>query len=117
DDWLILRTTRQTLRDFQEQYDLRWLIARTGELVPAVEQWQLLAPGGTEAEPTLCAYDRDYRLRLEMTADVSRGYGARGGVESPAAGLRVVRAWGPGGAEMAEPLNLRNEHIDLPPRR
>ncbi len=98
DDWLILRTTRQTLRDFQEQYDLGPLAEQLAELVPAVEDWQLLVPGESEADPTLCVYDREYRPRLELAADLSRGYGTRGGVEFPAAGLRVRRAWGREGA-------------------
>ena len=74
-------------------------------------------PGGTEVEPTLCAYDRRLRLRLELAVDLSRGYAARGGVEFPAAGLRVLRAWGMGGPGVALPLDLSRERLTLSPRR
>src|SRR5204862_7920305 len=85
DDWLILRTTRTTLNDFTRQYDLRPVQARIGDVAPDVADWRLLVPGGSDRHPTLCLYDRHLTLRLEMSADVSRGYGTRGGVEFPAA--------------------------------
>jgi hypothetical protein len=84
DDWQFLRTTRQTLHDFQVQYDLRSLDGLD------VTDWRLLVPGGTEAEPTLCVFDQNLQLRLELAADLSRGYASRGGSEFPAAGLRRV---------------------------
>ncbi|HEX4589373.1 MAG TPA: hypothetical protein VH120_05560, partial [Gemmataceae bacterium] len=83
DDWIFLRTTRQTIREFERQFDLR-------SLAPASAEWRLLIPGGTNAEPTLCVYDRDLKLRLELAADLSDGYRTRGGVEFPAAGLRLA---------------------------
>ncbi len=88
DDWLMLRTTRQSLRDFQDQYDLEGLARTSSEGIPSAADWQLLAPGGTEGEPTLCLYDRHFRKRLELAADLRRGYASRGGMEFPAAGLR-----------------------------
>jgi hypothetical protein len=117
DDFLILRTTRQTLRDFAEQYDVTPLSERLHEIIPPVPEWRLLVPGGTEVEQTLCAYDRHLRLRLELAADLSRGCAARGGVEFPAAGLRVLRAWGMGGDGVALPLDLSRERLTLSPRR
>ena len=71
-------------------------------------------PGGTESEPTFCAYDRDLRPRLELAADLGRGYGARGGVEFPAAVLRVLRAWD--GTGVAQRFDPRGERLVLPPR-
>jgi hypothetical protein len=117
DDFLLLRTTRQTLRDFQGHYGTEPLVERLGEIIPPVDQWRLLIPGGTVAEPLLQAYDRHLRLRLELAPDLSHGYATRGGVEFPAAGLRVLRAWGMGGEGIAEPLNLRRERLTLLPRR
>jgi hypothetical protein len=82
DDWQFLRTTGQTLRDFHAQFALHSL-----DGLDAAD-WRLLISGGTEAEPTLCVFDRALRQRLELTVDLSRGYITRGGFEVPAAGLR-----------------------------
>jgi hypothetical protein len=103
DDWLILRTTRQTLRGFQEQYDTQPLADRLGGGVSTVSDWRLLIPGGTDAAPMLCVYDQQLRLRLRLAADMSRGYASRGGAEFPAAGLRVV----------AEPEASATIHLSL----
>src|SRR5581483_2457985 len=105
------------LRDFQGQYDTQPLVDRLGDIVPPVDRWRLLIPGVTDAEPLLEVHDRHLRLRLELTPDLSRGYATRGGAEFPAAGLRVLRVWGMGGAGIAEPLDLRRERLILPPRR
>jgi hypothetical protein len=117
DDWIILRSTRRTLHDFAGQYDLRPLVQRLGEMTPPLSDWRLLVAGGSEDQPTLYAYDRHLRMRLELAADLSRGYGSRGGVEYPTAGLQVLRAWGWGGAEFAAPLDLRGKQLILPPLR
>jgi hypothetical protein len=114
DDWMIVRTTRTTLNEFVRQYDLRPLHERLGDAAPSEADWQLLVPGGSEHQPTLCLYDRHLILRLQMSADVSHGYGTRGGVEFPSAGLRVLRAW-PRGAN--DPLELEGEGLFLIPRR
>jgi hypothetical protein len=113
DDFLILRTTRQTIRDFAAQFDLSPLTAQLAGVVPAVEEWRLLIPGGGDERPTLCVFDQHLRPRLELLADLSRGYGSRGGVEFPTAGLRVMQAWdGNAGA-----LDLRGMDIVLQPKR
>jgi hypothetical protein len=88
DDWIMVRTTSQTLREFQEQYDIRALLEQLGGTGLPLSEWRLLIPGGTEARPTLCAYDQQLRLRLDLAADMSRGYATRGGFEFPAADLR-----------------------------
>jgi hypothetical protein len=90
DDWVFLRTTRQTVRDFERQFDLRPLANMALECA----KWRLLIPGGTVGAPTLCVYDDELKLRLELSADLSGGYRTRGGVEFPAGGMRIV-AGGP----------------------
>jgi hypothetical protein len=92
DDFVLLRTTRQAVSDFGRQYDLSALAAQCGLAVPPPDEWRLLAPGGTERQPTLCVYDRGLVMRLEMAAHLTDGYATRGGVEFPRAGLRVIRA-------------------------
>ena len=78
DDWIFLRTTRQTIRDFERQFDL----GAAGSAAPPPAEWRLLVPGGTESEPTLCVYDEQLKLRAELTADLSGWlpYARRGGV-------------------------------------
>ncbi len=90
DDWQFLRTTVGTLRDFHGQYLRSLKEDQLGAAVPPVDEWRLLIPGGTAAEPTLCIHDRELRVSLEFAADMSRGYATRGGVEYPVAGLRRV---------------------------
>lgn len=48
---------------------------------------------------------------------MGRWHGTRGGAEFPAAGLRMLRAWGMGGAGVAEPFELSGAALVLPPVR
>jgi hypothetical protein len=82
-DWIMLRTTRKTVAELERQYDLRPL--DTFKL--PLREWRLLAPGSAPGH--LRIFDKDLQLRAELAADVAGGYIARGGVEMPAAGLRV----------------------------
>ena len=90
DDFVIVSTTRQAIREFAEQVDLSVMSARPGDAIPPLCDWRIIIPGGTVQGPTLCVYDLGLRLRLELAADMSGGYRTRGGVEFPRAGLRVL---------------------------
>jgi hypothetical protein len=117
DDFALLRTTRHALREFAGQYDLRPLAERLGDAVPLLDEWRLLVPGGRDPGPMLCVYDRQLRLRLELAADLSRGYGTRGGAEFPNAGLRVLAVWDSGGKLVAESSDSTVPGVALPPLR
>jgi hypothetical protein len=117
DDFVVLRTTRQTFRDFQQQYDLSELASRLGEHVPPVDEWRCLLPAGTGGETVLRVYDQHFRSRLELAADLSQGYGTRGSIEFPIAGLRVRRAWSLSGAGVATPIDFGTHSVVIPPRR
>jgi hypothetical protein len=88
DDWLFLRTTRQTTREFE-----RLLTACSNLTVPPLDQWRLVIPAGKDAK-TLMIHDVGLRSRVELAADLSAGYRSRAGIEYPAAGFRLVRSVG-----------------------
>src|SRR5207245_2535109 len=58
------------------------------------------------ASPTsdgrIAIFDKLGRERLELAVDVSGGFQSRGGVEYPAAGLRLVRVWQESGDQLRE---------------
>jgi hypothetical protein len=91
-DWMIVRTTLQTVRDLVRQFDFAPLIASG---LPPVESWRVLASG--DAAGMIRVFDDRLQPRIELSADLSAGYVVRGGVEMPAAGLVVRRALTEGG--------------------
>jgi hypothetical protein len=91
DDWVFSRTTRQSLRDLARTFDFAPLDERFGSCPPGLADWRLVVPAGTHDEPAMRVYDSELRPRLELVADLSRGYGTRGGVEFPFAGLSMLR--------------------------
>lgn len=80
DDFVFLRTTRRALTEFAVQYR---------DVLPP-GQWRLLIPGGTAERPTLSLFDERLSFRVELAADVSRGYRTRGGAETVRAGFRQI---------------------------
>jgi hypothetical protein len=96
DDFCLLRTTRQTDRQFFEQYDFSELIATFKlDFLPSAHRLLIVraASVGNGADETLVVFDDRARRRLELQVDSSRGYQRRAGQEFPAAGLRVLRIW------------------------
>jgi hypothetical protein len=82
-DFVLLRTTARSVRDFLRIYDpggLDWLAADRRVLVVGAA-----TPGGP-----VTVHDADLRPRLALTFDPSAGYASRAGVELPASGLRAV---------------------------
>lgn len=112
-DWVLIRSTRQSIRDclglfdfqpLRERINLDWL--ESGRPVLLVRQ-----PRG--AVDHLVGHDSALVPCFELAVDVSQGFASRAGFEYPRAGLRVVRLRDPAGAdqEWIEPTNLV-----LPPR-
>jgi hypothetical protein len=102
DDFQLLHSTRRSVADFLDQYDLRALASH----VPL--DWlrgtrRVLIVGEVEREIVLRLYDDMGQLRLELVADLSAGYGMRAGVEFPRNGLRVQRLGREPGVEEALP--------------
>jgi hypothetical protein len=105
DDFVILNTTRRTVRDFIHQFDLTPLARRLSlDYLDGTRRVLIVRAKYVEERPedSLLVYDAQLRKRLELGIDLSFGYGRGGGQEYPVAGLRAVRAWEPRGEDMAE---------------
>jgi hypothetical protein len=92
DDFVFLRTTRQTAADFLALFDWTALAARcsldyltSGQRVLIVR-----AADQNEAPGSLVVYDAEGRKRLLLQVNPQQGYVTRGGVEVPAAGLSAA---------------------------
>jgi hypothetical protein len=83
DDFVFLRTTASTAREFFELMDLRPL-----------DRPVLIVGKPSSGEIVLTVYEAStMRPRLELSANPRDGYVCRGGVEYPRKGLRVSRVW------------------------
>jgi hypothetical protein len=112
EDFLIQRTTRLSLADFLDLFDLGTVPVQLGVAELLAGGLALVVRGVGPA--TLVLYDRQLHPRLELAIDGSAGYEGRGGLEFPTAGLRVVRVWPPGGAPVED---LRDRGLIVRPRR
>ena len=100
DDFLLLRTTHKSVCEFRAQLD-----QVAANLVPdalASGEPVLILRGGGDSEFALVLYDAALRPRLELSIEAQAGYVSCGGVEFPAGGLRVVRAWETAGVFLRE---------------
>jgi len=114
-DFVVVRTTRTTVRDFLDQYDLRALNARSN-LDYLVSDMPVVLLGGTNerGETVLTVFDSRMRRRLEMKVCGENGYFTHRGVEFPRGGLQALRIWE---GEPAEESDLSGERVSIEPRR
>src|SRR5262249_39118314 len=108
DDFLLLRTTGSTVREFLRHYDLGPLARRVNLDWLTPERRVLIVR--TDEPGRLTVYDERLQQRLELEVLGAEGYLGRGGQEYPAAGLRVLRVWDGAAALhdlMAEDLVVR----------
>ena len=90
-DFVFLRTTTSTVRNFLALYDVSPLAERF-DIAFLTEAKRVLfarAPGGDG----VIVYDGEQRPRLELHVPAHLGYARRAGHEYPAAGLWVVGVW------------------------
>jgi hypothetical protein len=110
DDFVFLRTTARTTRDFFGLFDFRPLSERFSL------QWEapLLIVGKPSAgEIVVTVFEAvAMRPRLELSVGQRDGYVCRGGVELPREGLRVRRVW-----TEARESDLGGEEMYVPSRR
>jgi hypothetical protein len=88
DDFRLLRSTRQTVRDFLALFDLSPLSPILGYEATDPDAWGLIVTGEGGAG-TIDLYDPQLKRRATVRADVSEGYRSRAGYEFPRAGLIV----------------------------
>jgi hypothetical protein len=120
DDFVLVRTTRQSANDFLELFDFTPLTGRFGfAFLDGSERLTIVraASVGEGGEGILILFDGDLRRRLELQVDLSSGYQRRTGREFPTSGFRVLRVWEPTGAtgEMRE-HDLRSDDSVVGPR-
>jgi hypothetical protein len=95
DDFVFVRTLPQGVRDFLSLFDFAPLTRQTAlDYLDPSRRLLIFREG---PEPRITLYDAAGQLRLQLQADLSEGYRVRAGMEYPAAGLRIVRVWGPSG--------------------
>jgi hypothetical protein len=90
-DFVFLRTTTSTVRNFLALYDVTPLAERfdIAFLTEAKRALFARAPGGDG----VMVYDGELRPRLELYVPANQGYERRAGHEYPVAGLWVVGVW------------------------
>src|SRR5262249_42705185 len=109
EDFIVLRTTRQAVRDLLQQFDFTTLAERFSLEYLAAGQHVLIVSGAATRhapEGILDVYDANVQRRLELQIDMSEGYRNRAGHEYPVAGLRVLRVW-----EAGRPGEEPREHV------
>jgi hypothetical protein len=119
-DFVLLRTTRQTVREFLELFDFSVLAGQFKVAFLHAGQRVLIVSAASVAggeEGTLLVYDDQLRRRLELEVDRSLGYLSRAGRDYPAAGLRVLRVWESAGEDSKlHEYDLRPEGRTVPVR-
>jgi hypothetical protein len=94
-DFVFLRTTASSLRDFFARFDFAPLAARLGMPDLTSVPWLILGgPEPSNGEIVLTFYEPGgLRKRMDLSADPRAGYVCRAGTDLPRNGLRVRRFW------------------------
>jgi hypothetical protein len=88
-DFVFLRTTASTVRNFLDLYDVSPLAARFD--VTFLTEGRRVLFARAPAGDGVILYDETLRSRLELYVPANRGYERRAGYEYPSAGVWVVR--------------------------
>jgi hypothetical protein len=119
DDFVLLASTRSSVRAFLESFDFMLLSNRfpIEFLAPERELMIVSADSVADSSPgALRVYDEEKRLRLVLRFDGSHGYRRRIDREVPAAGLAVTYACTFDQAGERVEHDLEKDAIVLPPR-
>jgi hypothetical protein len=110
-DFIVLRTTRKSVREFFALFDFSELASRFGLEFLTESRLLLILRGsvGPEGkEGRLRILDETMRPRVELQISPEDGYASRGGWEYPAGGLKVLRIRQADGVEEdAQKLDLK----------
>jgi hypothetical protein len=90
-DFVLLRSTRQTISAFLDLLPSSLLVQRASLLHPD-EPLLIVDKGSAQPSPpgTILVFDQDFHERLRLQIDASKGYRIRAAVEFPVAGLRPI---------------------------
>jgi hypothetical protein len=94
DDFIVLRTTARSVRDFLRAFDFSAVRQRFSLDFLSQSKRLLIIRSPAEVrsvEGTLMILDEHLQRRLEFQIDPQTGYFSRGGLECPASGLRLRR--------------------------
>jgi hypothetical protein len=119
EDFVVLRTTRQTVQAFLQQFDINALARQCSvDYLDAHKRVLIVTAVSTRSGPEaiLDVYDERLRRRLELRVDPSRGYRSRAGQEYPVAGLQVLCAWKESAGGPLQEHALGQKGIVLSPR-
>jgi hypothetical protein len=101
-DFVILQTLPRGLAQVFDGFD--WTAVRGLTSILENRGKLLLVRVPTGQETVLAWYDGQYRKRMEMVPDLSKGFVTRGGIETPVAGLCISSYWDEQG---------QRSHVDL----
>jgi hypothetical protein len=115
-DFVFIRTTASSARDFFAQFDLAPLVSRFGLPGGMEGAWLILGqPEAETGEIVLTVREAGtLRRRLELSANPNDCTPCRAGTELPRQGLRVLRVWEVNGENVTE-HDLRAEQLFLGP--
>jgi hypothetical protein len=93
DDFVLLRSTRQTIQAFLELFDFSALFERAPYL--RCDRHLLIVDRRSIQPATagISVFDEGLQERLQLEIDDSNGYRTRAGLEFPVGGLRLTRIW------------------------
>jgi hypothetical protein len=111
DDFVLLRTTRQSARRFLELFDFSTLANRCGlDLLSGNERVLIVRANVLEerSPEILVFFDENFRRRMEVQVDSSEGFRVRAGFELPIRPLRPLGIW-----TAAGPQNVIGERTEI----
>jgi hypothetical protein len=118
-DFLFLRTTRGSARDFVLRFDWSTLAQHVSlDFLAGRENVLIIRASGDARDRTgrIDVYDALLRLCLQLRVNQAGGYSARAGVEYPTDGLEALRAW----SDRSECVLVEQTlaaGVQVPPRR
>lgn len=125
DDFVFVRTSRQSLQELLAQYDfelLRKLSPRLYDWLAAARHVLLVRTASVprDREPLLVAYDQRGRPQIELAVGQSAAqtaeYVESAGVEYLAGGLQVLRIWDDDATDTVNPQRLLGDDVRFMPR-
>jgi hypothetical protein len=120
DDFVLLRTTKESARVFLELLDFTFVARRFDlEVLESTDPLLIVRANVVEdREPSsIVIFDSKQQRRLELAVDASSGFRSRAGIEFPRAGLRVQRVWTRSGTNTElKVVDLRSEDVIVPAR-